>query len=236
MQNIETILELYRPDVERAAAYVNGEMAVRTLPDHVQRRLREFRKTMECAGCGQRIAEDIQHRVVGIQTFHPSCATRHAARSGTSAPSASKTNVIGTLDGVALVFKEPCGISTRDGAVNHEAFDTGAFDRSISRGGQELRVNHTPGALRGRFTWLGEDRGRLTFVFALEDGPRERGVLDDVEAGRVRGCSIGFRPSGCASRFVGTVEHFADVQLDEISLLTHSQPAWFNTSVRAFRR
>ncbi|MEQ1909228.1 MAG: HK97 family phage prohead protease [Vicinamibacterales bacterium] len=191
---------------------------------------------MFCAGCDQRIALDVRHCVVGIQTFHPSCAARHRQRSVPAVSSAAAPAAIGVLEGIALVFNEPCGILRANAGTAFESFEPTASDSSIRAGGQELRVDHRPGGLNGRFLQLANDGGYLTFRFELRDGIRERDALAKARRGDFRGCSIGFRPRVGGSQFRGTVEHFLEgQQLDEISVLTERGPAWFGTHVRASR-
>ena len=49
-------------------------------------------------------------------------------------------------------------------------------------------MNHSRPALRGSFTRLAVDARELRFRFDLQEGPRERQVLDGIKSGAIRAC------------------------------------------------
>jgi HK97 family phage prohead protease len=73
---------------------------------------------------------------------------------------------------------------------------------------------------------------RLVFSFVLHDGIEERDVLRKINAGQIRGCSIGFKSE--AEHYDWRHTRVYDrVRLTEISLCDGTSPAWYSTWVQA---
>ena len=125
----------------------------------------------------------------------------HRARSGSTRRSAphQRQRLTSSLRHTAAQSRSSStgGVRTADSQTQHEQFELGAFDASLERGGQELRVNHSRPALRGSFMRLAVDARELRFRFDLQAGTTgTRQVLDGIKSGAIRACSIGFKPEG----------------------------------------
>jgi HK97 family phage prohead protease len=137
--------------------------------------------------------------------------------------------VIGTIAGLALPFGVPCYVPPNDSPLSNrqEMFKHTAFDASIQRGGQELRIDHTervPGQLA-----LSADN-HLRFRFRIFDTAVGRTLLKSVEDGEITGASISFRE--IRARFNAMkVEVVEEAELVEISLCRRGIPTWFDTRV-----
>ena len=188
----------------------------------------------------------ICHRLISVGSsvklirgliVHDACG-RQPARSEyvlTRSAAGAAPHVVGAIVGCAVPLDTPCAIFGPDNQTEHDQFDLGAFDDSLAGGGQELWVNHIRPALQGRFSRLAVDARELRFRFELLDGPRERRVLQQINAGSIHTCSIGYRYRPEFVRYGGTdgtTRVFSRVDLLEISLLDGGRPAWYGTWVK----
>jgi hypothetical protein len=212
-----------------------GLPAQRRIPEAVERFYREH---ATCYECGQRIHyPGVTVASRGIHIFHESCAQRHDSKTTRRESVATPPKIIGSIYGAALTFDRDgdrggCSVIDRDGTPEHEAFMPDCFDQSIAEGGQIACINHDRSrTLRGSFSRIANDGGRLVFRFTLMDGPFERSILERIRSQHIRHCSIGFFPGERQWRAPMTVH--ARARLTEISLCDGNRPQWFGTYVIA---
>jgi Caudovirus prohead serine protease len=220
--------ETSAPKIETMAY---GLGSVRSIPPAVV----EFYKTRACCtACRQRIG-DTTPAIKGNRIFHQRCLQQRGARptapalpTPTPAPS-----VIGILRGSAGTFDRHGGGGTYYSADDYqlEAWGSGCFDRSLSRGGQHLCLNHGA-TIDGRFLSLAEDAGLLRFRFEIADTILGRSVFSLVRSQKITRCSARYSYHPRATRFVGSqVLTIVEGDLAEISVLHRAKPAWFDTFV-----
>lgn len=206
----------------------------RRIPEAVER---FYRERATCYECGQRIHYPrVTVASRGIHIFHESCAQRHDSKARRESV-ATTPKIIGHLYGAALTFNRQgdrggWGVVNRDGTPEHEAFEATAFDESIAAGGQILCLRHDrTKSLTGSFSRLLNDGGQLRFRFSLQHGALERSVLQRIQAGAIKGCSIAFLPG--ERRYRDRILVHSRARLLEISLCDGSRPQWHSTWVRA---
>ena len=178
--------------VFQTAAYGGDGRAVRRVPEQV---LEFYRNRATCAIA----ANGFSIQPCGLRCVASKHFT-HRARSGSTRRSAphQRQRLTSSVPYTAAQSRSPSTAASRtaDSQTQHEQFELGAFDASLERGGQELRVNHSRPALRGSFTRLAVDARELRALIRSPGGTtgtsgpgrnqewRYSGVLDRVQTRR----------------------------------------------------
>jgi hypothetical protein len=180
----------------------------------------------------------------GSGFFHPSCLSKRYGRGAQSSavaqsapahpspvqvPPPQSTRVIGTLAGIACPINQPSHMRHRDGFDYMEKIDWHAFDASLARRSQTLRVNHEGADIGGTFRYLDIDAGFLKFRFDVLDSLHGQDVLRRARARQFTGVSIAHATYG--RKMDGYTEVVTEADLQHIALLAGGRPAWFDTAV-----
>lgn len=193
--------------------------------------------TLTCARCREEISPITGHQLIGVSTYHPSCAIVARARQKPSQVRASapavtpQPTVLCRIGGIALPHDQPCLIVDVEGRSESEQWASGCFDRSIARGPYVLKLDHQQ-QIEGRWWVVGSEARELRWTFDLYDTAVNRGIKRDIASGAIARCSIEFKKEPVVDRLVRGTRVIDEATLTAISILRNAQPAWYGTSVR----